>query len=226
MRAEQVMQELQALGTEQNRKVYRRHGVGENFYGVSFANLEMLRKKIKKDHTLAQQLWATGNHDARLLATKIADPARMDLEIIQAWAADLDNYIITDSFVSLLTQTPYARSLAEAWVDDPDEWLGRAGWHLVAQLAMHDPDLPDAYFDPYLEKIAQEVHGRANRTREGMHNALIAIGIRDAVLESRAIAVAEQIGPVYIDHGDTNCKTPDPIPYIHKAWARQKARAA
>jgi 3-methyladenine DNA glycosylase AlkD len=226
MQAEQVMQELHALGTEQNRKVYRRHGVGDDYYGVSFANLEMLRKQIKKDHTLAQQLWATGNHDARVLATKIADPAQMNLEIIHAWAADLDNYIITDSFISLLTQTPYARSLAETWVDDPDEWLGRAGWHLVAQLAMHDPDLPDAYFEPYLVKISREIHQRLNRTREGMHNALIAIGIRNAALQSRVIAIVEQIGPVYIDHGDTNCKTPDPIPYIQKARARQKARFA
>jgi 3-methyladenine DNA glycosylase AlkD len=224
MQAEYVLQQLQALGTEQNRKVFRRYGVGDNFYGVSYANLEMLRKQIKIDHTLAQQLWATGNHDARILATKIADPAQMDLETINTWAADLDNHVITDAFVSLLAQTSYARSLAEAWVDNPDECLGRAGWHLVGQLAMHDPDLPDDYFDPYLDKISREIHQRKNRTREGMHNALIAIGIRDDALESKVIAVVEQIGPVYIDHGETNCKTPDPIPYIRKARARQKVR--
>ena len=226
MQAEQLMLELQALGTEQNRKTYRRHGVGDNIYGVSYANLEMLRKQIKKDQALAEQLWATGNHDARVLATKIADPTQMYLEIIHTWAADLDNHVITDAFVSLLAQTPHARSLAETWVDDQDECLGRAGWHLVGQLAMHDPDLPDAYFDPFLEKISREIHQRPNRTREGMHNALLAIGIRDDSLENRVIAVVERIGPVYIDHGDTNCKTPDPIPYIHKARARQKARLA
>jgi len=224
MLVEQVMQELQAFGTEQNRKVYQRHGAGDNLYGVSFANLEVLRKRIKVDHALALQLWASGNHDARVLATKIADPTQMDLETINTWAADLGNSIITDSFVSLLAKTPSARSLAEAWVDNPDEWLGRAGWHLVAQLAMNDPALPDAYFDPYLDKITRQIHQRKNRTREGMHNALIAIGIRDDALESKAIAVAKQIGPVDIDHGDTNCKTPDPIPYIYKARARQKVR--
>jgi 3-methyladenine DNA glycosylase AlkD len=222
----ETMQELQARGTEQNRKIYRRHGVGENFYGVSFANLEALRKRIKKDHSLALQLWATGNHDARTLATKIADPAQMDLETINAWGSDLDNYIVTDFFVDLLNKTPYARQLAEAWVDSDAEFIGRAGWHLIAQLAMHDPALLDSYFDPYLVQIASHIHGRKNRTREAMNNAMIAIGIRNDHLEARAISVAEGVGKVYIDHGKTGCKTPDAIPYIRKARLRQKARAA
>ena len=111
MLVEQVMQELQAFGTEQNRKVYQRHGAGDNLYGVSFANLEVLRKRIKVDHALALHLCASGNHDARVLATKIADPTQMDLETINTWAADLGNSIITDSFVSLLAKTPSGGSL-------------------------------------------------------------------------------------------------------------------
>jgi len=65
------------MGTAQNRKVYARHGVGEDMYGVSYSNLGKLRKSIKRHHALAEQLWATGNHDARVLATMIADPAEM-----------------------------------------------------------------------------------------------------------------------------------------------------
>ncbi len=57
MNETEVLQELKALGTEQNRKVYRRHGVGENLHGVSFANLGKLKKKIKIDHELAERLW-------------------------------------------------------------------------------------------------------------------------------------------------------------------------
>ena len=71
----QVLQELEALGKEQTRKTYRRHGVGENQYGVSYADLGKLKKRLKTDHALALKLWASGNHDARILALMIADPA-------------------------------------------------------------------------------------------------------------------------------------------------------
>jgi 3-methyladenine DNA glycosylase AlkD len=226
MQLQEAMQELERLGTEQNRKVYSRHGVGENFYGVSFANLEAMRKRIKKDHKLALQLWATGNHDARLLATKIADPAQMDMDTINAWLLDLDNYIVADAFADLVIKTPFARRLAEAWVNSENEWSGRAGWHLVALLAMHEPSLSDAYFEEYLGAIAREIHASKNRTREGMNNAMIAIGIRDAALQAKAIETAQKVGKVHIDHGDTNCKTPDAVPYILKARARAEARAA
>ena len=106
-----------------------------------------------------------------------------------------------------------------------NEWTGRAGWHLIALLALHDPSLPDAYFEPYLDFISREIHARKNRTREGMNNAMIAIGIRDEALQARAIETAQKVGKVHIDHGDTNCKTPDAIPYILKARARADARA-
>ena len=61
MNFDQAMKELEAAGTAQNRKVYARHGAGENMFGVSFSNQEKLRKQIKTDHALAEQLWATGN---------------------------------------------------------------------------------------------------------------------------------------------------------------------
>jgi 3-methyladenine DNA glycosylase AlkD len=68
MTEKEILAELRSLGTEQNRKIYSRHGVQGEMFGVSYANLEKLRKKIKTDHMLAGQLWAAGNHDARILA--------------------------------------------------------------------------------------------------------------------------------------------------------------
>jgi len=70
-----LMQELKSLGSEQYRKTYKRHGVQGEVYGVSYAHLGTLKKKIKIDHELALELWKSGNHDARTLATMIADPA-------------------------------------------------------------------------------------------------------------------------------------------------------
>jgi 3-methyladenine DNA glycosylase AlkD len=226
MELTETLETLEEMGTEQNRKVYRRHGVGGKFYGVSFANLEALRKRIKTDHTLAQQLWETGNHDARVLATMIADPKQLGQAQIDAWAGSLENHIQTDALAKLLNRTSLAPQLVELWVDSPDEWKGRLGWHLLAQLAMSDNALPDSYFEPYLAQIEAEIHTRKNRTREGMNYALMAIGIRNDTLEVQAVATAQRIGKVEIDHGDTNCKTPDAIPYIQKARARQAKRVA
>src|SRR3990172_1099061 len=98
MNAAEVLAELNKMGTEQNRKVYARHGVGPNMYGVSYANLGALKKKIKVDHGLALDLWASGNHDARVLATMIADPKQADDELLDGWVRDLDNYVLTDAF--------------------------------------------------------------------------------------------------------------------------------
>jgi 3-methyladenine DNA glycosylase AlkD len=85
MTIQQAVAELKKLGTDQNRTVYQRHGVGDKLYGVSFANLKNLKKEIKTDHELARRLWATGNHDARILATMIADPEEATPELLDSW---------------------------------------------------------------------------------------------------------------------------------------------
>ena len=73
-----VMADLEAAGTAQNRKVYARHGAAEPMFGVSYAELGRIAKRIKTDHALARQLWDSGNHDARVLALRVADPAALD----------------------------------------------------------------------------------------------------------------------------------------------------
>ena len=77
MTLRETMKALEKAGTAQTRKIYGRHGVTGPMYGVSYATLGQLKKKIKTDHALAEQLWATGNHDARILATMVADPAQL-----------------------------------------------------------------------------------------------------------------------------------------------------
>lgn len=89
-------------------------------------------------------------------------------------------------------------------------------------MAMAANDLPDAYFEKYLGIIEQSIHQRKNRTREAMNNALIAIGIRNQALRQQALAVAANIGPVAVDHGDTACQTPDIVSYIQKTWQRKQ----
>jgi 3-methyladenine DNA glycosylase AlkD len=226
MNLNSALRELKRRGTAQNRKVYRRHGVGENMYGVSFADLRQLAKQIKADQALAVQLWATGNHDARILAALIADPTQFDAKTLDAWSKDLENYVITDQFVGLVARTRYWQKKAEKWHTARGEWIGRAGWNLIGQLAMHQPDLPNGYFEPYLIEIETGIHQHKNRVREAMNNALIAIGIRNAALQDKALSAARTIGPVEIDHGETNCQTPNAAEYILRTVEHRRNKAA
>lgn len=224
MNPSKILTELESLGTAQNRKVYARHGVGTKLYGVSFANIDKLQKRIKVDHDLALSLWATGNHDARVLATRIADPAAATVSLLDEWKNDLDNYVVAGAFASFVEKTSLARKRMEQWTRSKQEWVGRSGWLLLAKLAMNDSGLPDDYFAPYLDKIENGIHAAKNRTRDAMNAALISIGLRSPGLRRKAVAAARRIGNVEVDHGQTNCKTPGAESYIHKAWQRKKQR--
>ncbi len=129
------MRRLEAAGTEQNRKVYPRHGVKPPMFGVPYSELAKLRKEIKVDHALAVALWATGNHDARVLATKIADPASLTNTQADAWIRACDNYVLMEAVGELVARSPIAPSRAKVWRDRKGEWVASAGWVVTGRLA-------------------------------------------------------------------------------------------
>jgi len=221
-----IMAGLRTMGTAQNRKVYGRHGVGKNMYGVSYAKLNKLRKQIGTDRALAEQLWASGNHDARVLATMVADPAQTKSSTLDTWAKDLDSYVLADALRDLVVRTPFAAKKFEKWSRSKSEFVGQVGWGLLSYLASHAEDLNNAFFIEQLNKIDSEIHARANRVRHSMNGAIISIGARNATLRKRATAVANRIGTIDVDHGETNCTTPAAVPYIDKMWARKEAKGA
>lgn len=224
MTKQEVLKELESLGTAQNRKIYRRHGACENLYGVSFANLRKMGKRIKIDHALAQQLWSTKNHEAQLLASMIADPVKVEESLVDRWITELADRIVTCELTDFVSKTRFFQAKTEEWLDSEDEWIGRAGWQLLALLAMNDKELPDPYFENHLEIIEHDIHTRKNMIRDAMNSALIAIGIRNPVLEKKALSAAKKIGKVDVDHGETSCKTPDAAEYIRKTVERNKQR--
>jgi 3-methyladenine DNA glycosylase AlkD len=222
MDLQEALDTLKSLGTEQNRKIYRRHGAGEDVYGVSFAHLKDLRKKIKTDHELALALWNSGNHDARMLAEMIADPKRLDSGTLDAWAGGLRNYVETNALGNLAARAPHARETMARWMAADGEWTASAGWRILASVAMNGDGLPDEYFERFLATIERDIHGSPNRVRHEMNNALIAIGIRNPALQEKAEAAAARIGKVDVDHGETGCKTPEAIGYIRKTVERKR----
>jgi len=224
-----AMARLEANGSERTAAIYRRHSGIEDMaaFGVSFAFLKELKKEIKKDHALALALWATGNLDARLLATFIADPKATTAEQVDACLQDVRMHLLTDSLTSnWWHKVAAANAQRDAWRHSADEWSGRTGWQLVTLAALHDKTASDAYFLQALHELEAELQQSANRKKEAMNYALIGIGTRNDTLEAAAIAAAERIGRVDIDHGDTACKTPDAIPYIQRTKERKLAKSA
>ena len=221
-----VMEQLEAAGTAQNRKVYARHGAAEPMFGVSYAALDKVAKPIKTDHGLAQELWATGNHDARVLALRVADPSVLDESLARRWLASVDNYILAEGLGGLCAQTSYARALSDSWRDDPSEWPASVGWFIVTCSA-EDPGVWSLEeLHGLLAQIEAEIGERPNRVRHEMNGAMIVMALRDASLREAVLAAAGRIGPVRVDHGQTGCKTPEVAPYVERTLAHRAAKAA
>jgi 3-methyladenine DNA glycosylase AlkD len=218
---------LEAAGTEQARRTYRRHGARDPLFGVSFAVLDAMAREARRDQALADGLWATGNFDCRLLACKVADPAVMTEEALDGWIAAIDAYTLVDVFVAgIAARVPGVRERADRWAASSRDWTAQAGWDLYGRLALDDPSLDDAYFLSLLERIEAEIATGGNRTRHSMAMNLIAIGSRNEALRVAAEAAAGRIGKVVVDHGQTGCKTPDAVPYLARVWDRKLAKSA
>ncbi len=222
----EAMAALEAAGSEQTRRTYARHGVTSPMFGVSFATLKTLYKRIKVDHDLALLLWDTGNFDARNLAVKVVDPALMTPDLLDRWADDPIAAMCSSYVAHVTVEGPHAHGCVARWLVSPHLHQRAMGWRLVAALAMIDPRLEDAWFLSRLAEIEPDIHSVANEMRGAMNNALIAIGCRNAALRESATAASRRIGKVVIDHGDTDCKTPLAVDSIAKAWAHAEVKQA
>lgn len=120
---EAILDELRGLGSENDRAGMARYGINaEDAFGVSVYELRRMAKRLGTDHDLALSLWATGNHEARLLACFVDDPAAVTEEQLEAWAAAFNSWDICDqATTSLFDQTRFA------WPKAGAELGGRPG---------------------------------------------------------------------------------------------------
>jgi 3-methyladenine DNA glycosylase AlkD len=155
----------------------------------------------------------------------IADSGTITKTVAERWIKDLDYYVLTDSFAGLIARTSFAADVMKKWTASRKEFVRQAGYTLLAEMLKNGHDaVEDTVAGSMLVTIEKEIHTSPNRARHSMNNALIAIGTwRDGLTEA-AIAAAERIGRVEVDHGETLCVTPEAVPYIRKAVARRKKR--
>lgn len=220
----EMMRELEKSGSAQTRKTYARHGAQEPMFGVSFAVLKTIVKRIGVDHELALALWNTENHDARMLAMKIADPAQITSAELDRWARETRVRTCGGYVAMLAAESPHGAAKAREWFASADAALRACAWTLAGFLASNDEQTPDEWFIQRLAAIEKSIHSAPNAERESMNMALITIGGRNAALRKTAVAAAKRIGRVEVDHGDTACKTPDAAAYIEKMWAHSTAK--
>jgi len=215
------MAKLEKLGNEQRRKIYRRHGYAEPLYGVSFADLGALAKAHRGDHDLALALWKSRNADARILATMIADPSRLTPQVARSWAKESGFRTLASYVGGVAARSPDGLGLAREWSKSTDDLIRGAGYSAMMELLKNGGGLTDKECEESIMRIEKGIHSASNWSRYGMMYALIGFGSYKPALTEKAVAAARRIGKVEFDPEETNCKMPDPVPYIRKTVAHQ-----
>lgn len=216
-----LMSELQSMGSPQTVKTYRRHGAGEDVFGVSYADLKKLKKKIGPNHDLAMELWQTGNVDARSLATMVADPDEFTPADATQWMKDVTYPPHGDEVAAVVAESHFGISKMRQWRKQKSEYARTTGYSILCCLLKDDPDsIDETECRRILKDIEAEIHRSPNRARHAMVMAVIAIGVYKSEMTDEAIEAGDRIGEVQVDHGDTACKTPGIVPYIRKTLKR------
>ncbi len=195
MKYREIMHELKARANPDNVAGMARFGIhASRAYGVSMVQLRQMAKRIGTDHALAQQLWRSGIHEARILATLVDDPKQVTEAQMDFWVGDFDSWDVCDQCCgNLFDRTPYAYRKAAQWSKRKAEFVRRAGFVLMAGLAVHDKAAADAPFEKFLPLIAQQSTDGRNFVRKAVNWALRGIGKRNLYLNRAAIETAREI---------------------------------
>lgn len=225
MTFEQVMTELEAMGSENTKRIFAKHGAKEPFFGVKVGDMKTIVKKVKKNHDLALQLYASGNSDAMYLATLIAEPQRFTKEILQTWVENATWYMVSEFTVAwAAAESPFGWELGNEWITSNNDAIASAGWATLSNwLALkNDNDLDFMVLQNYLDFIQQNIHTQQNRTKYTMNGFVIAVGSFVVDLHRRAKEVAQHIGKVNVEMNGTACQVPDATSYLQKMMIAEK----
>jgi 3-methyladenine DNA glycosylase AlkD len=195
MQCEDILRRLKSLANPEAVAGMARYGISpQNTLGVSVPALRKMAREIGRSHGLAQQLWASGVHEARILASMVDDPRLVTEEQMERWAADFDSWDVCDQCCgNLFDKTELAYRKAVEWAARDGEFVKRAGFALMAWLAFHDKRAPDEAFLGFLPVIKRESVDGRNYVRKAVNWALRHIGKRNANLNRAAVQTAKEI---------------------------------
>jgi len=192
---DQIIARLHALADPHNVEGMARFGINVNAsLGISVGTLRGLAKEIGKSHDVALQLWASGIHEARTLASLVDEPKKVTREQMESWVRDFDSWDVCDNVCgNLFDKTPWAYAKAEVWSTREREFERRAGFALMAWLAVHDKKAPDDKFLRFLPLIEAAASDERNFVKKAVNWALRQIGKRDQALNDQAIGCARRL---------------------------------
>jgi 3-methyladenine DNA glycosylase AlkD len=195
MTYDEILREMKKHTNKANIEGMARFGINpKGTLGLSMPFLRALAKRTGTDHALAQRLWRSGIHEARILAALVDDPLQVTPAQMECWIKDFDSWDVCDQVCgNLFDRTRYARRKAAAWARKNPEYERRAGFALMAALAWHDKEATDEVFLGYLPVIERYAFDDRNFVRKAVNWALRNIGKRSRVLNKAAIGCAHRI---------------------------------
>ena len=164
-----------------------------NTLGISIPTLRAIAKRAGRDHALAEALWQSGIHEARILAGMVDDPARVTKRQMDRWAKDFDSWDVVDGVCDLFVRTPYAYERAHAWSSHKREYVKRAAFTIIAYLTYRDKSATDAGILQFLPVMRREAGDERNFVKKAVNWSLRNTGKRNRRCNAVAIKCAEQI---------------------------------
>lgn len=191
----EIVSKIKSMYNPKNVEGMARYGIStRNTYGVSIPFLRNIAKEKDKNHELAVELWSTDIHDARILAGYMDDPCKVTGKQMDAWVSDFDSWDICDQVCcNLFDKTRFAYQKANKWVKRDEEFIKRAGFVVIAALAVHDKRANDDVFADFLQPIIDSSSDERNYVKKAVNWALRQIGKRSVILNKKAISAALEI---------------------------------
>jgi 3-methyladenine DNA glycosylase AlkD len=191
----EILKKLECLGNPEAVKGMALFGIkSAKVYGVSAPNLRRIAKETGKNHVLAQRLWVSGIYEARIIACMIDDPGKVSEAQLERWVKDLDSWAVCDGCCSsLFDKTEFAYRKAIEWSERQEEYVKRAGFVLMATLAVHDKKAEDEKFLEFFPLIKKEAVDERNFVKKAVNWALRQIGKRNLNLNKAAVETATDI---------------------------------
>ena len=190
-----ILEKLEALSNPENVAGMTKFGIKSvKTYGVHIPDLRKIAKTIGKNHRLALQLWNVKTRETRILASMIDSPEGVPEDQMESWVKEFDNWETCDQVCqNLFTHTSLAYQKAVEWSQRKEEFIKRAGFVIMARLAVKDKKAEDKEFEKFLPIIKREAADDRNYVKKAVSWALRQIGKRNLYLNKKAIETAREI---------------------------------
>lgn len=188
---------------------------GMSTYGIGLTKIKDFAKKIRKDASLARELWAQPVYDMKIISVLVDDPKLLTRERVEEQLTDLDFWMMSYAYVSnLLSAAPFKKELVLEWINEKNDLKRRIGFNLLAGVIKGEKPVNTEFASAMIDRIEKEIRNEENFVKDAMNNCLLGLGQINKELNEKALGVAKRIGKVEVDYGQNSCEAPDCIKHL------------